>query len=186
MPLCMPTDVTRLICPVAALLFLTQCSTTVEEPDYRSVAVDHTPFFRGLKSGLRSDAKPSRFLDQGTRVELLKEDEKEAFSQIRLPWGEKGWVPSRLVRQKPDHETPTETTEGESSDPLGPVVTGTEPAAGKPDRTLPAVPPVPDDGLPPVRDDIGDPIIPDIDITPPAWRPIPHEDESADADPLPC
>lgn len=71
-----------------------------QEGDFRLVAMDETPFFRWLRSGLRSEAKPTRFLDQGMKVEMLEEKEEQQFSQVRLPDGKKGWVPSRLVRQR--------------------------------------------------------------------------------------
>ncbi len=65
----------------------------------RLIAVDQTPFFRWLRSGLRKDAKPSRFLSASTKVLLLKENEEDKFSRVRLPDGKKGWVPSRFLTE---------------------------------------------------------------------------------------
>ena len=71
--------------------------TASDEHEYRVILRDDTPFFRWLRSGLKADAKPSQFLAEGTRVELLEERKEEKFSQIRLPTRKKGWVPTRLL-----------------------------------------------------------------------------------------
>lgn len=146
--------------------------------DVRFISADQTPFFRWLRSGLRSGAKPSRFLDKGTKVELLKEDEEKGFSQVRLPEGRKGWVPSRLILEK---------TADAAEDENG--ATDEEPAsrsaAAAPDLsdTLPEPSQLPgaEAGLPPITEDIGSPIIPNVGITPPAKiRPATAEQEDED------
>ncbi len=140
-----------------------------EGKNMRVIAVDQTPFFRWLRSGLKSEAKPSRFLDGGTEVELLKEKEEEKFSRVRLPGGKKGWVPSRLVREQSEGETAN--PEGGDSSVLedsGEGSAGSDPVRRE---SRPKLEPsrLPDevDDLPPLSEDIGQPIIPGFGIIEP-------------------
>lgn len=92
-----------------------------EEPkvseNQRIIAVDQTPFFRWLRSGLRSNAKPSRYLKMGELVELLKEHDEEKFSQIRLANRKKGWVPSRLLKEPTESAPPKVPGTSATQDP---------------------------------------------------------------------
>lgn len=134
--------------------------------DLRIIAVDQTPFFRWLRSGLKSEAKPSRFLDRGTQVEFLEEKEKHQFTRVRLESGKKGWVPTRLVKLPGEELTPTE----EANEGVG-APTNAEPL---PEDSFPELEPsrLPDsnDDLPPLTEDIGQPIIPGIGIIQPPTK----------------
>ena len=123
-----------------------------EDGAFRLIAVNNTPFFSRLRSGLRSKAKPTRFLDKATRVELLKENKEKLFSQIRLTDGKKGWVPSRLVK---------EIEPNEDSEPEDPV-DANEPKPSLPDEGM--VPLDPTD-LPPIS-------VPDPSIRMPQAQPL--------------
>jgi uncharacterized protein YgiM (DUF1202 family) len=133
----------------------------------RVVAVDDTPFFRWLRSGLRSDAKPTRFLEKGIEVELLEENEEEKFSRVRLPDGKKGWVPSRLVRDPADTSGASRGQDLTEEDPLPESAAGSGPADIDPNLL-----PEPGDDVPPMVDDLGPPIIPLPEITPPSIEPL--------------
>jgi len=151
----------------------------------RVIAVDQTPFFRWLRSGLRSNAKPSRFLKKGDLVELLKENDEEKFSRIRLADRKKGWVPSRLLKEPPAESEPLET----------PDPNATEEAAGQtetpqPEPLSPAgpaqLPTDPDNAQPSLKsDELGEPLFPGIDIIPPKRQPKEKPLKAAETEPKP-
>ena len=142
-----------------------------DKADYRLVAVDQTPFYRWMRTGLRGNSKPSRFLDKGTKVELLKENEEEQFSRIRLPDRKKGWVPSRLVSEKADEGVvdDSEETGDEEEAPIPAAL----PANG--DQIQPPPPaqlPGPEENLPPISsEELPNAIVPHLEITPPKHKP---------------
>ena len=143
-----------------------------EEGDFRLIAVDNTPFFKRLRSGLRSSAKPSRYLDKGARVELLKEDQEKLFSQIRLDDGKKGWVPSRLVREQAPKDPASEESEATTASDQGEGETEMLPDLEAPEKpTLPneteSMGPLDDSELPQIS-------VPDVDIRLPTGIPIPQ------------
>ncbi|MFT4638882.1 MAG: hypothetical protein ACI8T1_002205 [Verrucomicrobiales bacterium] len=142
--------------------------------DYRVVAVDQTPFYRWMRKGLRGDSKPSRFLNAGTKVEVLQENEEEKFSQIRLPDRKKGWVPSRLVREKAADDAVTPYPESDI-EKLAPAT-----SMSVPDETheipaaTPAQLPGAEDNLPPINiGELPPPIMPETGIIAPKTKPLP-------------
>ncbi len=86
------------------------------EKDYRLVA-HRTPFFRWLRTGLKGHSKPSRYLEEGTKVEVLKINDEKKFSQVRLPDKKKGWVPSMLIKEKAPkgEEEPNDSEDAEGT-----------------------------------------------------------------------
>ena len=160
-----------------------------EEDDgktYRYIAVDQTPFFRWLRSGLRNSAKPTRFLDKGIKVEFLKEKEEEKFSQVRLPDRKKGWVPTRLLKESPSGASaPSPASDPDAASEDG----GANTPEPKPslDEDLPSAPPaeLPIEPQPTLSSDqIGQPLFPSLGISQPKRRPLPKKEEAAiDPDP---
>jgi len=163
-----------------------------EEPEanenQRVIAVDQTPFFRWLRSGLRSNAKPTRFLNKGDLVELLKENDEKKFSQIRLADRKKGWVPTRLLKE-------TETTD-DSEPPAPPNNNATEEPSEKtespvPDALSPAgpaqLPTDPDQAQPSLTsDELGEPSFPGLNIIQPKRQPKVETPKPAETKPKPA
>ena len=134
-----------------------------ENGDFRLIAVNNTPFFSRLRSGLRSKAKPTRFLDKATRVELLKENKEKLFSQIRLTDGKKGWVPSRLVK---------EIEPNKGSEPEVPADAKEPKPDALPELEAPEKPSLPDEGMVPLDPSDLPPIsVPDPSIRMPQAQP---------------
>lgn len=159
---------------------------TESTENQRRIAVDQTPFFRWLRSGLRSNAKPSSFLSKGDMVELLKEDEEEKFSRIRLENGKKGWVPSRLLKEV-EAESSTESVAIPSTE-----TTPETPTPSVPDSLTPAEPPTlpnnPSEIQPTLKaDEISQPMFPQFGIIQPKRTPRevkePEPTEGSDATP---
>ncbi|HUF63963.1 MAG TPA: hypothetical protein VMN36_17925 [Verrucomicrobiales bacterium] len=76
--------------------------------EMRVAAASATPFFDTLES--RADgtlAKPSRYLNRGTKVGILEHDRESGFSRVSLPDASIGYIPSRLLF-KDDAPLPTE------------------------------------------------------------------------------
>ena len=160
---------------------------TKEEVDenQRIIAVDQTPFFRWLRSGLRSNAKPSRFLTKGDVVELLKENDEEKFSRIRLADRKKGWVPSRLLKKPVSEPEAPETLD--PGDTLPPTE---QPESPMPDALPPAgpaqLPTDPDKVQPSLKsDELGEPLFPGVNIIEPKRQPKENPPEPSDAEAKP-
>ena len=154
----------------------------------RVIAVDQTPFFRWLRSGLRSNAKPTRFLNKGDLVELLKENDEKKFSQIRLADRKKGWVPTRLLKEtEPSNdseppaapvssatEEPSEQTESPIPDALSPV--GPAQLPTDPDQAQPSL----------TSDELGEPSFPGLNIIQPKRQPKVETPKPAETKPKPA
>ncbi len=73
-------------------------TSSAEILEMRVAAASATPFFDSLET--RTDgalAKPSRYLNRGTKVGILEHDRESGFSRVSLPDASIGYVPSRLL-----------------------------------------------------------------------------------------
>ncbi|MDB4491743.1 hypothetical protein N9260_01860 [bacterium] len=162
-----------------------------EEPkvseNQRVIAVDQTPFFKWLRSGLRSNAKPSRYLKKGELVELFKENDEEKFSQVQLANRKKGWVPSRLLKEPSDESAPPEAP-GTSATQDPTEQTAISEIDTNTDALTPAgptqLPKDPGEAQPSLNsDELGEPSFPGFTIIQPKRQPKEKQTKTATAEP---
>lgn len=84
--------------------------------ELREVGFTPTPVFARLKRSGESRGEPSRYLEKGTQVRLISVEESDLFSLIEIEEGERGYVPSRLVKKTVGFVTVHQGEEEESSE----------------------------------------------------------------------